>query len=298
MLDSDIEKMIICPNRLHILSAVIADDDETPAKVKLPSKRIASKELSTHEHSEIFTVLKGEYDYAFNGAYYRCTPGTVVLINSGIEHESYYEPDTNGLETIWMLVNDDKIIFSTSRNKGNEIEPINKGTLHSKLPELELKKTWDEFDSNPSDFNRCQLKLALSCTFARIIEHGKETALDLKEYQEQIVNKIKNYIAKNLSHDINITQLEKLSGYSRYHFQRIFKQCSGYTVMEYKNYCRLNKMEEMLKEKAPRKDIAKELGFTDAHILYSWHKKILNPKRPSDSDANIYPAKSDNLDTI
>lgn len=284
MLDFDSKEMLVCPDRLHILSAVVADNDDTPEKVNLPAKRIEKKELSTHEHCEIFTVLKGEYDYAFNGAYYRCTPGTVVLINSGVEHENYYEPGTD-LERIWLLVDYEKIIFSILENNNNY-----KGTLHSEFPELKLKKIWDEFDANPSVFNRYRLKLVLSCIFARILEHGKETSLDLREYQEQIVSKIKNYIAKNLAQNINITQLEKLSGYSRYHFQRIFKQCSGYTVMEYKNYCRLNKMGKMLKEKASRKDIAKELGFIDAHTLYAWHKKILTPKRPSDVNSSVYPA--------
>lgn len=287
-MDFNSKKILICPNRLRILSAVVADNDETPKKVNLPNKRIVSKNLSTHQHSEIFVVLKGRYDYAFNGAYYLCIPGTVVLINSGVEHESYYEPNTDGLETIWMLVNDEKIIFSVSEKKGTEIEESNNGTLYNELSELKLKKIWDEFDSNPTDLNRCRLKLSLSCTFARIIEHKKEMALDLREYQEQSVSKIKNFIAKNLENQIDITQLQKLSGYSHYHFQRIFKKYSGYTVMEYKNYCRLREMEKMLKEKSSRKDIAKKLGFNDTHAFYSWHKKILNPKWSSDADANIY----------
>ena len=264
-MDFDAKEMLVCPNRLHILSAVISDDDETPAKVKLPNKRIESKELSTHEHSEIFTVVKGAYDYAFNGAYYRCTPGTAVLINSGVEHESYYEPNTDGLETLWLLVSYEKIIFSNSIVKGSEIESINKGTLHSELPELKLKETWDEFDSNPSDFNRYRLKLALSCTFARIIGHGKETALDLKEYQEQIVNKVKNYIAKNLTHDINITQLEKLSGYSRYHFSRLFSEYQGISPAAFLNELSMKQAIRLLQHEATTvKEIALKCGFQDA----------------------------------
>jgi AraC-like DNA-binding protein len=289
-MDSDVRNMLICPHRLHILSAVATDNEETPKKVKLSNRRITAKELSAHEHSEIFTVLEGEYDYAFNGAYYHCEPGAVVLINSGVEHESYYEPDTKGLKSIWMMVDDEKIIFSVSECNGREFTPLGKGMLRNETPELKLKKVWDEFDAEPSEFKRNRLKLALSCVFARIIEHGNEKAPDLEEHQERIVGKIKNYISKNLQRGIDISQLEKLSGYSRYHLQRVFKQLSGHTVLGYKNHCRLKRMESMLKEKAPRKNIAKELGFADTHTLYAWHKKILNPKRPTDDDADIYPA--------
>ena len=75
-----IKDMLARPHRLHILSAVATDDEEPPKKVALPEKRIADKDLSTHEHSEIFTVLEGEYDYAFNGAYHRCRPGAVSIL--------------------------------------------------------------------------------------------------------------------------------------------------------------------------------------------------------------------------
>ncbi len=52
------------------------------------------------------------------------------------------------------------------------------------------------------------------------------------EYKEHI-EKALDYIESNLTENINIADCAEISGYSMYHFLRIFKQTVGFTPADY-----------------------------------------------------------------
>ena len=75
------------------------------------------------------------------------------------------------------------------------------------------------------------------------------------------------FICKNHHKRISLDEIAKLSGYSKYHFCRIFKRLSEKTVIEYINTIRIEKAKELLKDSTLTiMEISYEVGFS--HICH------------------------------
>ena len=58
--------------------------------------------------------------------------------------------------------------------------------------------------------------------------HRKETSL----LHSKLANNMMNYITNNIDTDINIDEISKDFGISKYHFHRIFKEQMGTNIYE------------------------------------------------------------------
>ena len=87
--------------------------------------------------------------------------------------------------------------------------------------------------------------------------------IENKNYYYSRINKSLDYINKNLEKEIKIEQLAKLSNFSSYHFQRIFKALTGESPYESLFRLRLEKSVFLLKyrSKLSIKTIAFQSGF-------------------------------------
>ncbi|MGN0998187.1 MAG: response regulator [Faecousia sp.] len=111
----------------------------------------------------------------------------------------------------------------------------------------------------------------------RVVEHIFEhvdTSIESKN--EDVVNKVKDYIAQHLDGD---TSLYALSGYVHFcpeHLLRVFKKQEGITILQYINDLKLANAVQMLSEtEVPIKEIASGLGFTSAGYFGRFFKSKL-----------------------
>ena len=106
------------------------------------------------------------------------------------------------------------------------------------------------------------------------------------EYKEHIQKAI-DFIEENLKYDINLSDCAKASGYSLYHFLRIFKEATGLTPADYIRKRRLTEIIKNITDGKYLSDIAFEYGFnsrenfirafkTEHHILPGEYKSIKN----------------------
>lgn len=80
-------------------------------------------------------------------------------------------------------------------------------------------------------------------------------------YKEHITGALE-HIETNLKDELNLSDLARVSGYSEYHFIRIFKQATGLTPVDYIRKRRLSEIaREMENNDRPMSDIAFEYGF-------------------------------------
>ncbi|MCU6238865.1 AraC family transcriptional regulator, partial [Morganella morganii] len=59
-------------------------------------------------------------------------------------------------------------------------------------------------------------------------------------FNECVVDEILNWIENNLESDLSLEAVAGKAGYSKWHFQRIFKQQTGYTLASYVRARRLS----------------------------------------------------------
>ena len=71
---------------------------------------------------------------------------------------------------------------------------------------------------------------------------------------------------------VTLDMLARISGYSKFHFLRLFQRCTGQTVHTYIDHCRRQRVEAMLQQGCAKKEIAAALGFSCPAAFSRWLK--------------------------
>ena len=76
---------------------------------------------------------------------------------------------------------------------------------------------------------------------------------------------------------ITLEMVSDIAGFSKYHFSRLFKQCSGYNFYDYLCYLRIKSAENLLIHPGVSiTEIALQSGFTSLSTFNRIFKKIKN----------------------
>jgi len=87
------------------------------------------------------------------------------------------------------------------------------------------------------------------------------------DYKTHIMRVI-DYIESNLKNEIKLSDCARVSGYSEYHFIRVFKEAVGLTPADYIRKRRLTEIVKNMRQGVPISDIAFEYGFNLTVIAY------------------------------
>lgn len=84
-----------------------------------------------------------------------------------------------------------------------------------------------------------------------------------KNYYEERVNRVLDYITQHLDGDLSLNNLARVSHFSTFHFHRIFQGITGETLNSYVRRARLERAAQLMKAAPARRvtDIALDVGF-------------------------------------
>lgn len=93
-----------------------------------------------------------------------------------------------------------------------------------------------------------------------------------EEYRSQYIariQKVQDYIEQNYWRNMSVEELAGIAGFSKYHFNRIFKSVLQESLLQYVNRIRLERALFLLAHRTDRNmtDIAYELGFSDTAVF-------------------------------
>lgn len=140
--------------------------------------------------------------------------------------------------------------------------------IHGKIKELllEIKKEYMSGDSF-SEMNIYSKLLEMLVLVGRNHAKNYEDSMDDKmKTQDELVIKfteICDYINSHCSEELKLDAIAGMSGFSKFHFERLFKQFTGTSFYKYVNQKRIVKAQEMLME--PNNtvtDVAVHCGFS------------------------------------
>ena len=99
--------------------------------------------------------------------------------------------------------------------------------------------------------------------------------------QKEVVNKVIDYIEKNLEEEINLDSISKFIGYSKFHLNRIFTEQTGITIYKYLQNRRLTiAAEQLVKSDKPIAQIAYEAGYgTQQSFSFAFKQVYLYPPK-------------------
>ena len=99
--------------------------------------------------------------------------------------------------------------------------------------------------------------------------------------QKEVVQKVIDYIERNLEKEINLDDIAKNIGYSKFHLNRIFTEQTGITIYKYLQNRRLTiAAEKLVNTDKPIAQIAYEAGYdTQQSFSLAFKQVYLYPPR-------------------
>ena len=115
---------------------------------------------------------------------------------------------------------------------------------------------------------------SLSALFLRIVGwgFGRTGAHAQANFQKQVIDTICRHIAKTAGRDVTLTEAARISGYSKFHFLRLFKHETGRTFHGYVDDCRYKQASACFKNEKPKTGISATPGFSHPSALLRWIK--------------------------
>lgn len=242
--------------------------------------------LHAHDFIELVYVTEGKGDHVCDGESYPLIAGDVFIINPGEEH-TYIIDKKNKLEIVNCLFMPH--LFDDVWLKGLGItESMDYFYVHPFLEKNErfhhcinlrgeeaeniyrlLEKMGYEYESAQHGYESLirlqlvQLLIELSRIYARASDNRTKT--DIKQQEKIIfVNRIVGYLERHYNQKLTLSALSDLFGISSRHLNRILKEETGKTVVEYIHEIRINRAKKILAETSEKIIIiAMEVGYED-----------------------------------
>ncbi len=231
-----------------------------------------------HNYLEIAFVKQGKGVYYVENRAYEMNAGDIVVINNIEPHYMEVLPPVNMVmpvvmfepQLVWSSENHFdynylKPFFERSSNFNNRID--SKSEIGQKLFAL-LTELEEEYINRTLGY-KLMIKAKLLHIITYLIRHYQDESrspesLSSKSKRLEKLEKVFEYMNKNYSQKIKLTELAELAYMSPNYFSTLFKLSTGFTPIEYLNKMRISKSIEMLRETDTTvARIALDCGFTN-----------------------------------
>lgn len=234
-----------------------------------------------HEEYSIGLTMQGRQDFFCRNAFYKSTPGSVMLFNPEDIHDGHSGGEQN-LEYVMLYIHP------------NELQPLFHALGHSKNTTLRLKETL--FDDAILRHQVYAMSQRLQGQSYSKIEHEASLfqlaqsltrlhgSLELPRYRtraDRLLLRAKDYIMSNLASDISIDDIAQAATMSKFHFIRTFREHFCITPHQYVLNCRINYARRQLLDGHSATIAAVDSGFSDSSHLNRNFKRVfgMTPKQ-------------------
>lgn len=271
-------KLVLAPARWRIVSSLCAPDARPmPDKAHLAWM---STHVDRHPAREILLALRGEGLQGFQGKAYPCRPGSVFLFDAYEAHDNHYPPFAPAMLHLWLHILEGDVVARLMHVEGRRIRILGDQLVFSGDETMALlRRTWSDLGKAPTwpePFRRAKLRAVLSAVLLRVVERGFEENAErpAESFQSKVIRSIQGHLAETAGRDVPLAEAARLAGYSKFHFLRLFQHETGQTFHEYVNLCRLQRLQEMLRDRQTKTSIAAALGFSHPSALLRWMKAM------------------------
>ncbi len=240
-----------------------------------------------HAHREILVCLTGRGYYGLGNAVYPTAPGVVMLFDSMEAHQLGYPRFAPPQDHLWMALLPDQF---TAR-----VLKVRHGRLTSQAVTAVLYESDDaglrvtdrtlglagDSVADPG-IRHLRLLAAVGVMLSTLVERGFRTApvapARLDDTQRLMVS-LMEHLRESGGRGDSVGSLARIAGYSPFHFLRLFKRMTGYTVHQYIDQCRCRKVRQLLAANWRKSAIAAELGFSTPQSFSRWYRERMPSAR-------------------
>ena len=259
-------------------------------------------EMHSHDALEVFICIQNNYEVHANNKTYMLKEGDILIIPPNMLHE--YINDKPGVRFIYLVEmneffksHDYKSIepmFFDAFLCNQETCPDVYDTIYSLF--MDMNKVY----FTNSTFWETEVYSKIYQVFIEIARHA-ENAVKTETYNSsQSMSRITallRYLDINYAEDMSTEQAAEYTGFSKFHFMRMFKLQTGYTFHDYLTLKRIHTAEQLLVTDMPITDIAFQTGFNTLPSFCRAFKKYTNYS-PSEYKKLRLSSQSDDHESI
>ncbi|MCM3213761.1 AraC family transcriptional regulator [Niallia taxi] len=267
------------------------------ANYRMRGMEPAGFEFHSHREYEIYFFHSGDCKYLINNRIYELQPGDILLMDGLTLHKPNPSLNTPYVRSVVhfspaylqeiLQALGMEILLAPFRKLNNCLLRTNYD-CSAKLVEEKMSKIGSLFANNdkPSycqaDIQEAQVKLELVQLLVEIYKMSQNDLqlIPAKRTEKEIhAEMIAAWIDDHFTEKISLERLAKERNLSKYYTSHVFKEITGFTVMEYLMGCRLNHAKYLL-EVEPQltlTEIAHKSGFENiSHFSRYFKEKVGN----------------------
>lgn len=207
-----------------------------------------------HSNPEIIMPLAGNYTVKLHDITYTLQEGDIIYISSGTIHQLLapptgerliFQPDYSLISNLPEFASFSTILSPAVLIRHSD-DPKLSAHLQDLMHQMETEYFGNSILSGASLYSMLIEMLVIIGRRYSSLSSGFEVSHDKQlEYAEKFVN-ICEYINEHFAEDLTLDGVASLSGFSKFHFTRLFKQFTGKTFYRYVNLKRIENAEKLL----------------------------------------------------
>ncbi|WP_234117354.1 AraC family transcriptional regulator [Clostridium hydrogenum] len=238
--------------------------------------KYSSKINRTIQHHELILITSGKGHIRDKHKSYKLKEGTLLYLCPNVQHSIY----ADSVEPIcFFSVHFSCAIVGFDNDKWNITGKVDTLPLDfvQNLKDYylvndvfkKLAENWMSKLPNYEFISKTLFQKLLFEIFQNIKNNNNDYSSSLK------VDKVIEYMINNIDKKITLTELSELVCLSPAYLSRVFKETTGYSVIEFFNKIKVDKAKELIIDGDKKiKEVAKILGFTDEFYFSRIFKKI------------------------
>lgn len=273
---SDMLDVLLDHRRWRIVSSQI-QPEVTPIQ-DLRHQRWMKSHSHSHPHIEVMFVLQGCGNMGYQGRVYPFVPGTIFCTGPDETHDLEVPEWSSETEMLWIALLGRR--FLARRTCFRHDLPRGSGSLgHLVMAEDSgLTAAHPLGEQTPAarrpEVRALELRARVQLLISALVEHGDEMDYRPEEpLQRRVVWMIQEHMEETGGRRLSPAELARMSGYSKSHFMRVFREVTGETVQESLDRCRWQRALELEEHGLRQYEIATDLGFSCPASFSRWQRQ-------------------------
>ncbi|MDD3277291.1 MAG: AraC family transcriptional regulator [Lachnospiraceae bacterium] len=251
---------------------------------------VENEDYPEHWHTGIEMIMPiiGDYIVCVGDVRYHLETGQVMMINTGVLHSLEAPPvgervilqfdaallyTLKEMETLLSLM---PPVLHFTQEKEPLLYPYAHRKMETIIQEYDVRQTFYEARIYATLIDLFVLvgRVVTTREMEKNENQMRGQAIKQKEYLGVIMN-VCNYINQHYQENLSLEETAGISGFSKFHFTRVFKQYMNMTFYEYLNSKRVKRAEELLySTEMSITDVAMNSGFASLSAFNRTFKSV------------------------
>lgn len=236
--------------------------------------------LHCHHQYEVYYFVSGDVSYFVEGQYYKPTPHSMLLLSPNVFHGVRLESEAPYLRFALHFLPEALPVEA----REYMLAPFINGRKQKSIFYEQVDRFGlDAYFNQLIDCRKMNQETRALCVPFRVqslltqilfISETLKPTLQAKTRTDRVAGWIE-YLNENLSRPLSLDELSSRFYVSKHHMNKVFRQATGTTVIDYVARKRITLAQQMIAQGVPAGEAALRTGFHDYSVFYKAYKKIM-----------------------